>query len=114
MRHLAPICALLLLAASASAATPEQLRFFEAKVRPLLIKHCQECHGSKKQSGGLRLDTAAGFRTGGDNGALIDPKNHANSLLMKAVRHEGPKMPPKKMLASSDIDILAEWAKMGA
>ncbi|MDG2391670.1 MAG: hypothetical protein P8M30_20375, partial [Planctomycetaceae bacterium] len=31
--------------------------FFEARVRPLLVKHCLECHGAKKQEGGLRLDS---------------------------------------------------------
>lgn len=29
--------------------------FFEHEVRPLLAKRCFECHGEKKQKGGLRL-----------------------------------------------------------
>ncbi len=90
-----------------------QLRFFEAKVRPLLIEHCQQCHGPKKQQGGLRLDTAAGFRQGGDNGALLSDKRD-ESLLLKAVRHEGPKMPPKKRLSPAEIDLLTQWVRMGA
>jgi hypothetical protein len=28
--------------------------YFESQVRPLLAKHCFECHGPKKQQGGLR------------------------------------------------------------
>jgi len=31
--------------------------FFEAKVRPLLIAKCQECHGSTKPKSGLRLES---------------------------------------------------------
>jgi hypothetical protein len=93
--------------------TAEQARFFEAKVRPLLVEHCTQCHGAKKQQGGLRLDTAGGFRAGGDKGPLVaDPRD--NSLLLKAVRHEGPKMPPKKQLAKADVAVLADWVKMGA
>src|SRR5687767_5636985 len=34
----------------------EDLEFFEASVRPLLIAQCQECHGPKKQEAKLRLD----------------------------------------------------------
>ncbi len=33
----------------ASEATPEQVAFFEAKVRPLLAEKCYRCHGPKKQ-----------------------------------------------------------------
>ena len=27
--------------------------FFESKVRPLLVKHCYECHSGEKTKGGL-------------------------------------------------------------
>ncbi len=93
---------------------PEQARFFESKVRPLLAEHCQQCHGAKKQQGGLRLDTAAGFRSGGDSGALVQPGKPDESLLLRAVRHEGPKMPPKKQLAPAEVAVLAQWVKQGA
>jgi hypothetical protein len=36
--------------------TPEQAKFFESKIRPILVENCQRCHGEKKQSGSLRLD----------------------------------------------------------
>ena len=31
--------------------------FFESRVRPILVEHCQKCHGPKKQEAGLRLDS---------------------------------------------------------
>ncbi len=93
----------------AHAATPEQLRFFEAEVRPLLVMHCHKCHGPKNQSGGLRLDTAEGFKAGGDSGPLSDGK-----LFLSAVRHEGPEMPPKKKIPDADIAVFAKWVKLGA
>lgn len=36
----------------------EALAFFEAKIRPVLVEHCYECHsaGSKLLKGGLHLD----------------------------------------------------------
>src|SRR5262249_20636214 len=114
MRTFAACCALLLAASSLGAQTQEQVRFFEGKIRPVLIKHCQECHGAKKQQGGLRLDGAPAFRAGGDNGPLIDQKKPSESLLLRAVRHEGPKMPPKQKLAAADVEALTQWVKMGA
>ena len=40
-----------------SKADADRARFFEQKVRPLLVEKCYSCHGSKKQKGGLRLDS---------------------------------------------------------
>src|SRR5262245_52919630 len=114
MRTFAACLALSLAAPPLHAQTAEQLRFFEAKVRPILVEHCQKCHGAKKQQGGLRLDTGANFRAGGDTGKLIDEKHPLDSLILRAVRHEGPEMPPKQKLAAADVDVLTRWVKMGA
>jgi len=48
--------------------TPEQEKFFEEKVRPVLAANCQECHGAKKQESGLRLDSRQAILDGGDSG----------------------------------------------
>ena len=53
-------CAGQLRAENPSPVTPEQERFFEEKVRPLLAANCWECHGAKKQESGLRLDSRPG------------------------------------------------------
>lgn len=100
--------ALLLVLAAPTAA---QSRHFEARVRPLLVKHCIDCHGPKKQKGGLRLDSAAAVQ----EGEVIDAKAPEKSLLLKAIRHEGKlKMPPEKKLPAADIAVLTAWVKAGA
>ncbi|MFO0884519.1 MAG: hypothetical protein U0894_10070, partial [Pirellulales bacterium] len=33
-------------------ADPAAVAFFEKEVRPVLIEHCQSCHGEKKQEAG--------------------------------------------------------------
>ena len=43
-------------------------KFFENEVRPILVKRCYECHGEKKQKGGLRVDGIAFLKAGGDTG----------------------------------------------
>ena len=115
MRRAIPIVVLVLAAPAGSSArqTAEQVRFFEARVRPILVRHCQKCHGPRSQKGSLRLDSAEGLRAGGDSGPLLDSAAPERSLLLRAVRHEGPKMPREK-LAAADIALLTRWVKMGA
>ena len=116
------ICALLcvLLAADEPARTApptaEQLRFFETNVRPVLVEHCQKCHGSKKQWSGLRLDSREALLRGGDSGAAIVPGEPNKSLLIRAVRHEDEnlKMPEDGKLADRQIADLVRWVEMGA
>ena len=50
--------------------------FFEKKIRPVLIKHCYECHsaGSGDVKGEFRLDSREGIRRGGESGPAIVPK----------------------------------------
>ncbi|MBY0232184.1 MAG: DUF1549 domain-containing protein, partial [Gemmataceae bacterium] len=86
------------------------IEFFEKRIRPLFHEQCLSCHGSdpKKVRGGLRLDSPAGLRKGGDSGPLA-------ATLLKAVRHEdGVKpMPPKGKLQPSQFADLEAWAKLG-
>ena len=111
--------ALTLLATGAAPAaedkpTAEQLRFFEAKVRPLLHKRCVRCHGPKKQEGALRLDSGAALRAGGENGAIVVPGKPDKSRLIQAVRHDGLKMPPDRQLPEADVTVLTDWVRQGA
>ena len=46
------------------------IAFFERNIRPLLSKHCYQCHSSEatKLKGNLYLDSRAGMQDGGDRG----------------------------------------------
>lgn len=96
--------------------TPEQLDFFERKVRPLLIENCHECHSLAEQEnqGGLLLDSRAAILKGGDSGEAIVPGKPDASLLIAAVRYEDYEMPPSGKLADAEIRVLEEWVEMGA
>jgi hypothetical protein len=96
--------------------TDEQVRFFEAKVRPVLADHCAKCHGPDKSKAGLRLDSRAALLAGGDTGPAVVPGKPEESLLVAAIRHgdDGPKMPPSKKLPDDVIANLARWVEMGA
>ena len=92
-------------------------RYFESKVRPILVEHCYRCHGPDSGDGKakLRVDSLESLLKGGASGPAIVPWKPDRSLLILAVRHEGEvAMPPKKKLSSAEIDALASWVKMGA
>ena len=95
------------------------IAYFETNIRPLLLEKCVSCHGPEKQKGGLRLDSANGWKKGGDNGPAIVPGDPEKSLLVQAIRHsrDDLKMPPENQggkLASRQISQFETWIKMGA
>src|SRR5580704_17857556 len=83
---------------NASSSDQQQLRFYESKVRPILVAHCSKCHSGepKKTKGGLNLDSRAGWLKGGDSGAAVAPGAPEKSILFKAVNYqsENLRMPP--------------------
>ncbi len=114
MLHLA--VAALLFGAAAQAAEADGIAFFESKIRPLLVERCIECHGEKKQKGGLRLDSRAAWQHGGESGAAIVPGDPEASRLITAVRYADKdlQMPPKKQLSAEEVAALEQWVKIGA
>ncbi|MBC7854292.1 MAG: PSD1 domain-containing protein [Pirellulaceae bacterium] len=117
-RTLTTYCAVAIFVATSAACaaepTKEDLAFFENRIRPLLVEHCQKCHGAKKQESGLRLDHREMMLAGGDRGAAIDLADAGASLLLKAVQHEGDLKMPEKKLPQPAIADLAEWIRRGA
>lgn len=114
-----PALCLVLFCCCAGAALPEDAAFFEAKIRPVLVRHCYECHSLKsgKAKGGLMLDTRQGIRVGGDTGPAVVPGESAKSLLLSAIKHSDPdlEMPPKKpRLPELVIADFEAWIKAGA
>jgi Protein of unknown function (DUF1549)/Protein of unknown function (DUF1553)/Planctomycete cytochrome C len=94
------------------------LEFFESKIRPVLVERCNRCHsaGEKAPKGGLRLDSTAGLRKGGDSGVVIAPGKVDESLLIDAITHEGgvAEMPPDTKLPDRVIADFRQWVEMGA
>jgi len=92
--------------------------FFERRVRPLLVKHCYECHSEAEgqQKGGLLLDRESGWLEGGDTDKAVVPGNVKASLLIEAVEYTDPdfEMPPKYRLEDAEIAVLKKWVRDGA
>ena len=96
----------------------EGIDFFEAKIRPVLVEHCYECHNSSgKAKSKLTLDYKAGLLKGGSEGPSIVPGKPEESLLLQTIRHEFedlrmPKNGPR--LDKKVLDDFAKWIAMGA
>ncbi len=103
-------------AATPGAPDADALKFFEGKIRPLLLNHCMECHGEKKQKHNLRLDNLAYMLHGGDSGPAVVPNDVDASLILKAVSYEDAdmQMPPDGKLEDAQIEDLKKWVAMGA
>ena len=108
-------------ASGLSAAEPHTgLALYQSQVRPLLNSRCVACHGALKQSGGLRLDTAALTRQGGDSGPAIDLGEPAASLMLEKValateENASGRMPPEgEPLTAEQQAALRQWISEGA
>ena len=121
MMRIVTLLLVLSFAATARAAETDQqgLDFFEAKIRPMLVAHCYECHSAEAAAksnlkAGLLLDTREGSRMGGESGPAVVPNNVEESLLIEALRHESFEMPPNGKLPDEVIADFVKWIEMGA
>jgi hypothetical protein len=96
--------------------TPDQLDFFETKIRPVLIEHCYRCHATSEQSvrGGLSVENREALLAGGESGPAIVPGDLDNSSLWHAINYRDNRMPPKGKLAPNIIADFKTWIEMGA
>lgn len=100
--------------AADAAPTAEQEAFFEAKVRPLLVARCFECHGPDQQKGGVRLDSRDHLLKQGDAGPVAVSGQPDESRLLEVLSFtDSVKMPPAGKLSDADIAVMTEWVKMG-
>jgi cytochrome c551/c552 len=90
---------------------------FVREVRPILEKHCYECHGPDKQKNGYRLDIKTVAFTGGEGHApnLIAGKSGESPLFrFVSGADKDLAMPPKSKLSDAEIATLKRWIDEGA
>ncbi len=103
---------LLLLAASAFAAEPPD-------VRRIFAEHCLECHGPDKSKGGLTLTSRENVLKPLESGepAVVPGDVKGSGLIARILSHDPEEqMPPKKKkpLAPAEIEALKKWVAEGA
>src|SRR4051812_5360788 len=89
----------------------EGLALFKEHVRPVLVRHCLDCHGGKSVKGHLDLSDRKPLLESG----AIDGGGEA-SLLYALISHaEEPHMPQKgARLPDETIRRIARWIDLGA
>ncbi|WP_253158432.1 DUF1553 domain-containing protein [Stieleria tagensis] len=104
------------LAGTSAAYEPDSAEFFEQRIRPVLIKHCYQCHSEKSDEigGSLWLDSADAMRHGGDSGPAIQPGDADRSVLISAIRYESSEMPPEQPLPPQVVQDFVKWINAGA
>jgi len=103
--------------AAIAAETPEQIEFFEKKIRPVLATQCYQCHSAETMAmADLRLDDREATRRGGSRGPAVSPGDPANSVLLEAITYADLdlKMPPTGKLSDDEIAAFRQWIEMGA
>ena len=117
-RILALAAPLLASVAWAEGPDAEGIRFFESKIRPVLVEHCYECHSAESEPlrAGLAVDSQQGLLDGGDSGESIVPGKPDESLLLESLHYEpfGYQMPPSGKLPAHVIADFRKWIEMGA
>jgi hypothetical protein len=91
---------------------------YEHDVRPILARHCFDCHGPDTQESGLRLDERESLLKGGKSGRpAITPGKSGESRLVQVVAGLDKKlsMPPDgPRLSRAEIQTLRLWIEQGA
>ena len=111
------LCGVVLTAAGGTSARASDFdaRQFGEQIAGLLEKRCVGCHGDERRRGKLSLATLAAARQGGRNGPAIVPGKPEESLLLRMVGGDEPRMPKKGApLSADEVDRLAAWIRAGA
>ena len=97
---------------------PINLNFSKANIRPVLVKHCYECHSADAEEleGGLYLDSREGIQQGGDSGPVLERLTPSGAS-PAATRHCDTRASKCRPLASCPTRTIADferWVRMGA
>ena len=95
-----------------------KVEFFEAQVRPLLVKRCHKCHSSEtgSENGALVLETVEGIAAGGSRGTMFSREMPEKGLLLQVIGYGDPdlQMPPDGKLPAEELAVLQRWIRDGA
>ena len=108
---------LIALAMAATFASAAGAVDFQKDIRPLLKSRCFACHGALKQKAGLRLDTVAALRKGGESGPALQPGQPDKSRIIERITTAklDDRMPPEgEPLHPREIEALRQWIAAGA
>lgn len=88
---------------------------FARDVQPVLHAHCAGCHSGEKPQAGLSVLTRSGLLKGGVNGPAVKPGSGSESLLVRRISVQAPRMPlGAAPLTDTEVATLRDWIDAGA
>ena len=96
--------------------TPEQLRFYEKDVQPILKEHCWKCHGAEEKVKGEPAPHQPHgiLLKGGDLGPAVNERKwEDSSCCRRSTRRTTWRCRPRASCREKDIDTLTHWVKDG-
>ena len=96
---------------------------FAQDVKPIIDKHCIDCHvvggGAGYEASGFAMDSYEGVMKGTRNGPMVIPRDPAGSnmlVLMEGRADPSISMPHGKMEGASktELDTIRTWIEQGA
>lgn len=108
---------LLTLVFASSAIAQAPVVDYSRDIKPILKERCFACHGALQQKAGLRLDTGAMLRRGGDGGPAVVAGKVAGSLLVERItsKDDSQRMPAEgKPLTAEQVALFKAWIEQGA
>ena len=101
--------------AVAANARPTDEPTFERDVRPILKKHCFQCHGESKTEAKLDVRLRRLIAEGGDSGPGLVDDRPDDSLLWQRI--SSGEMPPEEVrlrLTVAELETVRRWIAAGA
>lgn len=109
---------LFLVALSAPAQAAEEPVSFRKSIAPLLLNHCQACHGPKKAEGGYRVDSFERAAAAGDSGLVPFKagKLDDSELLRRIASDDADERMPLDgdPLPKEQVALVEQWIRQGA
>jgi mono/diheme cytochrome c family protein len=107
------------LAGAHSGTARGETTFYQARIAPIMDRHCVVCHGPEKQKAKLRVDTFEWLMKGAESGEVIKPGDVKGSELYRRITlpaSEEEVMPSdgKPLLTRDEIKNIELWIAGGA
>lgn len=107
------------LALAAAVSARAETTFFQARIAPVLDRHCVSCHGPEKQKAKLRLDSFEAVMRGAESGVMVKPGDARGSELFRRITlpaSDDEVMPTdgKPLLSRDEIRNIELWIDGGA
>lgn len=88
----------------------QSLELFKTQVKPLLVKHCLDCHGGKSIKADFDLTTREKLLASG----YVEKTAEESHLFQLVIHAEEPFMPAKApRLSDEEIGVLKQWIDLG-